>query len=103
MVGYELGIPDELENILVLDASYPIRRLCQLDSSMMRGGRFGENIKRFDNVVMHSMKASSGRSFMVDSFSAARKDEPYKSFWRIAMASGTRRGHSLMRMPSLYA
>jgi hypothetical protein len=75
VVSYELAIPDELENILVLDASYPIRKLCQLDSSIVRGGRLGENIKRFDNVVMHSMKAPSGRSSISDSFGAVRRED----------------------------
>lgn len=75
VVGYELGIPDELENILILDASYPIRKLCQLDSSILQGGRYGENIKRFDHVIMHSMKAPSGRCSIENSFRSARKED----------------------------
>lgn len=74
VVCYELGIPDELKNILVLDASYPIRRLCQIDSSVSQGGQFGGEIKRFDNVVMHCMKSPSGRGALQDSFSVTRRE-----------------------------
>lgn len=76
VVWYEISIPQELSNILILDASYPIRRLIHLDTSIIQGSKLSKlSIKRFENVVFHEMKACSGRSAMQKNFSYASKEE----------------------------
>ena len=76
VVWYEISIPQDLNNILILDASYPIRRLIHLDTSIIQGSKLGKlSIKRFNNVVFHEMKARSGRYAMKDNFKSNKKEE----------------------------
>lgn len=76
VVWYEICIPQELSNILILDASYPIRRLIHLDTSIIQGSKLGNlPIKRFDNIVFHEMKARSGRNAMQENFISHRKED----------------------------
>jgi len=70
-ITYRVVIPAELENILVLDASYPIRQLEKVDQALRNAEdlpsckafsiRFNE-IKRFDQVTLHRMAHHGGRS-----------------------------------------
>ena len=83
-VWYEVSVPAELGDIIVLDASHPIRRLCQLDSSINDAdGGFPEvrkvgvplsQIKRFDNVTIHQRFTGGGRESMKNDFSRGAAD-----------------------------
>jgi hypothetical protein len=68
-VRYDITVPPSLENIVVLDASYPIRELEQLDPSIKRPPHFDGAVKRYDQVVIHHMRHGCGRSAMERSFS----------------------------------
>ena len=35
VIQYEISVPRELRNIIILDASYPVRRLMQLDRTIV--------------------------------------------------------------------
>ncbi|HRZ59077.1 MAG TPA: hypothetical protein P5163_00665 [Rubrivivax sp.] len=54
-------VPAELSSIAILDASYPIRELCQLDKSIEMAAGTASDLKRFDNVALHVIDAHSGR------------------------------------------
>lgn len=74
MVQYQVSVPPELENILILDASYPIRELEKLDSSIKDcSPGYIREVKRFDNVAVNQMNHPSGRDKTEENF---RKQRP---------------------------
>lgn len=73
IIHYEIAIPPELDNLVVLDASYPIRTLEQLDSSIQSEYRFADNVKTFNQVAIHQMLVASGRDAMEEDFRKDRK------------------------------
>lgn len=78
IVGYRVLVPTELQNVLVLDASYPIRELCLLDKSIQdaqtlplvkqTGLKDFHSLKRFDNVTLHRLRSYGGRHSMEKRF-----------------------------------
>lgn len=70
LIWYQLSIPHSLKNVMVLDASYPIRKLVQLDQSIICDSKYADKeIKRFDNVTVHQMLDHGGRHSVSESFS----------------------------------
>lgn len=78
IVSYQVVVPEALRNILVLDASFPIRKLCHFDSSITsaetlphfkKAGipRFA-TLKRFDRVELYRLKTYGGRFSMEKRF-----------------------------------
>lgn len=45
-IWHRIAVPDTLENVLVLDASYPIRQLCKLDPTLTPASRFTDAVLR---------------------------------------------------------
>lgn len=73
IVRYQISVPAELENVLILDASYPIRELVQLDASIIDSTpSYVRDVKRFDDVVIHQMRHGSGREATTKNFAKAR-------------------------------
>lgn len=78
LVSYEIAVPRELSNVLVLDASYPVRKLVHLDSSIKDAERHLPEItrlpvplsqlKRFDHVTIRQMFSGGGRDTMRQDF-----------------------------------
>ena len=72
LVHYDVSVPRELRNILILDASYPIRALVQLDptikdaeQSIPAVKRIGvplSRLKSFENVTIHQLFSGGGRT-----------------------------------------
>lgn len=55
-------IPSDLENVMVLDASFPIRELALMDTRLSDcTPPLASRVKNFDNVIVHQMKLASGR------------------------------------------
>lgn len=71
-IHYDIVVPPELENIVVLDASWPLRLAVQAgeqfkeDEDFMRSA---EGMKRYDNVVVHTLHHGSGRGKLESLFS----------------------------------
>lgn len=70
MVSYRVVIPDALANMIVLDASYPVRKLEQADAGLRNaeqdlpsceGVKFDE-VKRFDRVILYRMAQRGSRT-----------------------------------------
>jgi hypothetical protein len=84
VVAYNVTVPPEIENILILDASYPIRELLHLDKSIKDAEEhlsYLKNIstplpllKRFDRVRIKHMKAPGGRRAVTEDFSKSPSD-----------------------------
>lgn len=69
LVWYQISVPPELTNILILDASYPIRELVKMDSSILDSSpAYIREVKRFDRVTVYQMKHPSGRQTTSDNF-----------------------------------
>lgn len=76
ILSYEVSVPSELENILILDASYPVRELMKIDNTIKdisKEYNLGlkvplDKIKTFSNVTINYMKAAGGRNAMEKAF-----------------------------------
>ncbi|MFS0753484.1 hypothetical protein ABC383_02145 [Noviherbaspirillum sp. 1P10PC] len=75
VIWHELAIPRELHNVIVLDASYHIRKIVQLDDTLTEGWSFKEfDVKRYNNVTVHQLLASGSRTAITQSFKAERQN-----------------------------
>lgn len=70
IITYEIVVPKELKNIIILDASHPIRELVQLDKSI-RQAETDVGIS-YENVTVYQMDHPSGRSTMEEHFRQTR-------------------------------
>lgn len=77
IVTYNITMPDALKNVLVLDASFPVRKLVHFDTTMKdaekalnlkRQGVDFSTIKRFDHVELCRLKSYGGRNSMEKRF-----------------------------------
>jgi hypothetical protein len=67
-VTYTVAVPEELERVAVLDASYPIRQLEQMDPTIQADPDFDGRVKSYSRVVLHFLKTRSGRAATEESF-----------------------------------
>jgi hypothetical protein len=78
VIWYQMAVPREIQNIIVLDASYPVRQLVQADTTIkdaeehlppvQRIGKRLSQLKRYDNVTLHQLFAGGGRETMQRDF-----------------------------------
>jgi hypothetical protein len=83
MLSYEISVPNDLTNIIILDASHPIRRLLHLDPTIRDAEKHIpacrnlktplSRIKRYDKVVLRMMYAGGGRSTLEQDFGSNDK------------------------------
>jgi hypothetical protein len=73
VITFEVAVPDVLRNIAILDASAPVRKLMDADSTIRRWRGFNGNSEAFDgrivdysNVTIRWAKAGAGRSTLED-------------------------------------
>ncbi len=65
-IHYEIVIPDKLDNVVVLDASYPIRELAHIDDSIQMVETGFK--KSYEDVRVHCLESRSGRSYIEGEF-----------------------------------
>lgn len=76
LVSYQIAVPAELGNILILDASYPIRELVRLDQTITDATpEYVRKVKLFNNVTVNQMRIGSGRESMTRNFSQAYPED----------------------------
>lgn len=78
VLWYEVSVPAELRNIVILDASFPIRKLTRLDKTihdaervlpeLKRLGASLSALKRYDDVTVYQWFRGGGRGAMTDDF-----------------------------------
>jgi hypothetical protein len=77
VASYQVTMPDALKNVLILDASFPIRKLEHFDRTIQnaesslnlkRQGVDFSTIKRFDSVELFRLKSYGGRNSMEKRF-----------------------------------
>lgn len=66
LINYKTVVPRELENIVILDASHPIRRLAAADDTItnMAGAGSGKGLISYEKVTVHQLQYWSGRTTM---------------------------------------
>jgi hypothetical protein len=74
-VTYDIVVPRELTRLVVLDASWPIRELEQLDTGILADASFGGRVKSYRNVKLRLLKIAAGRGAVEDSLSAQRAED----------------------------
>lgn len=77
VLQYQIAVPEDLKNVLILDASYPVRALVKMDSTIKDGLMYsrGLELKRFDNVTIHQQFSHSGRNTISKSMQEQRRDK----------------------------
>jgi hypothetical protein len=76
VLWHRVTVPQELDRVLVLDASYPIRQLCKLDETLQPASRLSDvRVKSFDNVTVHQLRAYGGRHSVEDAFREQRREK----------------------------
>ena len=73
-ITYDIAVPPELQNIIILDASHNIRELSQYDKSIQKTSRFSDNVVSYENVTVHQLHQASGRKSMEQSMGQARRE-----------------------------
>lgn len=79
LITYNITVPDALQNVIITDASDPIRELVEHDGSIQRVEKVRRElaeftmkglggIKRFDNVTVYHRRQSGGREAMSQDF-----------------------------------
>ena len=89
VVWYNVAVPREIENIIILDASAPIRKLARLDPTITDvehktkglpeikrvGVKKLADLKSFENVTVRQMVAGGGRSTVEQSWRQERAED----------------------------
>lgn len=75
ILSYQISVPSTISNILILDASYPVRQLERLDASISDGAirhpglsEVLARVKNFQDVTIHRMSRPGGRHSMTSAF-----------------------------------
>ena len=75
VICFKVSVPEELKDVVILDASHPIRDLVSLDPTIKTSGHFHEmDVKRFDSVTIHQMSSHGGRHSITKSFQEIDKE-----------------------------
>lgn len=74
VLSYDIVVPPSLRNIVVLDASYHVRELEKMDSSIQPIPGFNGQVKRYSSVVINHLIAPSGRESTERSFTQKGRD-----------------------------
>jgi len=93
VVWYQMAVPRDIRNIIVLDASYPIRQLVKADPTIRdaeehldpikRIGKRLSQLKRYDNVTLHQLFAGGGRETMQRDFSTTTERKAIREAVRV--------------------
>lgn len=73
-VALRAAVSDQLENVVILDASAPVRELVALDPSVRLYGPMPEDLKSFEDVEVMQVMAAGGRTAMEQSFLESRSE-----------------------------
>jgi len=63
MISYEVMIPQDIQNLVVLDASHSVRKLCHANRALKStGGHLYKHLVSYENVTIHQLTKPSGRT-----------------------------------------
>lgn len=78
-VWYQVAVPDEVENIVVLDASLPVRSLPKIGDQVVQLQDFPENIITYETLELRPLRLPTGRKSLETLF-----DDSNQFHWFIA-------------------
>jgi len=67
-VWFNVTVPEELDSLIVLDASLVVRLLPALSGQIKRSPSFPDKLLSYENVVLHHMPLKAGRKSFSDMF-----------------------------------
>lgn len=73
VIQYDIVVPSEIKNIVILDASHNIRSLAHLDKTIHQA-EIKEDMVSYRNVTIHQLPDFSGRYTMTRAFSQKREN-----------------------------
>jgi hypothetical protein len=78
LLQYEIVVPKELENIVILDASVQVRDLCQMDRTIVDMSKappyqYPENIVTYENVKVQQLKHAGGRGSIFKALTSKKR------------------------------
>ena len=68
IIYYDMVVPPELNKVIILDASYRIRKLEQMDPTIRDLAYYAKDIVSYENVTVHHLKIASGRASLTRDF-----------------------------------
>ena len=74
-IKYDIVVPQELDNIIILDASHNIRELVQYDTTIQKTARFSDNVVSYEQVTVRQLRHASGRSAMTRSLHKKKQQD----------------------------
>jgi hypothetical protein len=75
IVTYDLAIPQEIQNVIILDASFNIRELQKMDPSIRKAAYYSDHAVSYGNVTVHQLRHPSGRHSMTNEFKKTRRED----------------------------
>jgi hypothetical protein len=84
LVYYAPSLPpvEVMPNMIILDASFPIRELEQADADLTMVEDVEFDFKRYDNLIIHQWIHSSGRESMCKDFhGVSKKNDRHRDSW----------------------
>lgn len=75
VVQTSVKVPDELERVVILDASFPIRELEKRDPRIQHDPSFNGRVKRYSQVTIHHWKRGAGRGSIEREFRQERDED----------------------------
>jgi hypothetical protein len=79
LITYDITVPATLKSIIILDASWPIRRLAHYDKTIQKPLSLPSNLKAHGRLTVNFVRAPAGRSTVQKSL-VGRKKSPYIQF-----------------------
>ena len=73
VVTFDLVVPKELKNMVILDASFNIRELANMDDTV-KAVAFNKDLVSYENLVVNQLRHPSGRTSMKKEFSKKQSE-----------------------------
>ena len=77
VIHYEITVPKELDKVVILDASAPIRKLMKMDKSIKTKDKHCKDIVNYNTVTVHQIDHASGRGAMTKAFTLKKAEQHF--------------------------
>jgi hypothetical protein len=68
IISFSILIPEDLKNVIILDASHNVRELIALDSTITKAGSECDDVVSYSRVRVHQVSAKGGRASIEKAF-----------------------------------
>lgn len=74
-ISFDIAVPLELKNIIILDASHNIRELVLYDETIKNASKWADEVVSYEQVTVHQLYLPSGRTAMKSCFGKSKREE----------------------------